>query len=77
VGNPEVRRLLGRSRRRRTIILKWILKKWISLIPRLHAIFRNMMVGRGRGGGIDWIDLAVNKDRWRDFVKAVIYFRIP
>jgi hypothetical protein len=29
------------------------------------------------GGGIDWIDLAQDRDRWRDLVNAVMNLRIP
>jgi hypothetical protein len=28
-------------------------------------------------GGMDWIDLAQDKDRWRILVKAVINLRFP
>jgi hypothetical protein len=28
-------------------------------------------------GGMDWIDLAQDRNRWRDLVKAVIYLRVP
>ena len=28
-------------------------------------------------GGIDWIDLAQNKDRWRTLVNAVMNIRLP
>jgi hypothetical protein len=27
--------------------------------------------------GMDWIDVAQGRDRWRDLVNAVIYLRVP
>jgi hypothetical protein len=28
-------------------------------------------------GGIDWIDLARDREKWRDFVNAVMNLRVP
>jgi len=30
-----------------------------------------------RWGGMDWIDLVQDRDRWRELVKAVMNLRIP
>jgi hypothetical protein len=30
-----------------------------------------------RRGGMDWIELARDKDRWRALAKAVMYLRVP
>jgi hypothetical protein len=38
----------------------------------LRWICRNLY-----GGGIDWIDLAQDGDRWRALVNGVMKFRVP
>jgi hypothetical protein len=31
----------------------------------------------GSGRSVDWIDLTMNRDRWRAVVKAVMNLRVP
>jgi hypothetical protein len=38
----------------------------------LKWIFKN-----GMGWGMDWIDLAQDRDRWRALLKAVVNFMVP
>jgi hypothetical protein len=57
VWRPEVRRSLGRPRRR-----------WQDNIKMDHQ-----EVGRG----MDWIELAQDRDRWRALVNAVMNLRVP
>ena len=37
----------------------------------LRCIFRNW------GGGMDWIDLVRDRDRWKTFVNAIVNLWIP
>jgi hypothetical protein len=58
VGKPEVRRPLGRPRRR-----------WEDNIE--------MDLREVGWGGMDWINLAQDRDRWRALENAVMNFRVP
>jgi hypothetical protein len=58
VGKPEVRRPLGRPRRRWEDNIKMDLRE----------------VG---WGGMVWINLAQDRDRWRALVNAVMNLRVP
>jgi hypothetical protein len=57
VGKPEVKKTLGRPRRR-----------WEDGI--------RMDLGEIGLGGVDWIRLAQDRDRWRAAVSAVMNFRV-
>jgi hypothetical protein len=37
----------------------------------------NMDLREIRWDGIDWIDLAQDRDQWRAIVNTVMYFRVP
>jgi hypothetical protein len=56
VGKPEGKRSLGSPRHRWEYNIK----------------MDRQEVGWGKRGGIDWIDLAQDRDRWRALVNAVI-----
>jgi hypothetical protein len=58
VGKPEVKRPLGRNRR-----------KWEDNIK--------MDLQKVGCGGMDWIDLAQDRDKWWALVNAVMNFRVP
>jgi hypothetical protein len=58
VGKPEVKRPLGRHRRR-----------WEDNI--------RMNLRDIGWGGMDWIDMAQDRDQWRVFVNTVMNFRVP
>ena len=58
VGKPEVKRPLGRPRRR-----------WVDTI--------RMDLQEVGCGYMDWIGLALERDRWRTLVSAVMNLRVP
>ena len=58
VGKPEVKRTLGRHRRR-----------WEDNIK--------MDLQEVESGGMDWINLAQDRYRWRALVNAVMNLQVP
>jgi hypothetical protein len=35
------------------------------------------LIFKKRDGRVDWIELALDRDRWRDLVNAVMNLRVP
>jgi len=64
MGKPKGKRPLGRPRHRLEDNIKMDLQEveW---------------AGQDRGGGMDWIDLTQDRDRWWALVKAVINLGVP
>jgi hypothetical protein len=58
VGKPEVKRPLGRPRRR-----------WVDNIM--------MDFGEVGWGGVDWIGLAQDRNRWRALVNLILNLQVP
>jgi len=62
LANPEEKRPFGKSMRR------W--KDSFAMDFRVRD-------GRGRGRGIDWINLAQDRGKWRALLNAVMNIRVP
>jgi transposase len=45
--------------------------------PRLDGRIILKWIFERLGGGVDWIDLAQDRDRWRDLVYTVMNIRVP
>jgi len=59
---------------------------WVGKLERKRSLGRprrrwedniNMNLQEVGCGGLDWIDLAQDRDRWRAFVTAVMKHRVP
>jgi hypothetical protein len=58
MGKPEVKRPLGRPRR-----------KWVNTV--------RMDLGEIIWGGVGWIGLAQDRDKWKALVNSVMNLRVP
>jgi hypothetical protein len=45
--------------------------------PRRRWVNNIKMDRREVGGGVDWIDLALGRDHWRDLVNTVMSLQVP
>ena len=59
-------------------VLVWKSERKRPLVRPRHRWEDNIKMGFQVGcGGIDWIDLAQNRDRWRTLVNAAMKLRVP
>ena len=85
VGKPEGKRPLGRPRRRwednikgyRVLVGKHELKRSLGRRRRRWEDNIKMVLQKVIYEGVNWIDMAQNRDRWRALVSAVMNLRIP
>jgi hypothetical protein len=71
VGKPEGKRPLGKLRRR------WEDNIKMNFFYKVFMKFIKMDLREVRWGGMDWIDLAQDRDRWRALVSAVVNVWFP
>jgi hypothetical protein len=66
-GRGVYRVLVGKPERKRSLGRPWC--RWEDNIK--------MHLQEVRCGGVDWIELVQNRDRWRALVNAVMNLRVP